>query len=114
MSTTSNRLNDLAVESTQTMFETANFLQKQNAALIQSWFSTMEANEKNGRELLRKAMKQTQEAQTLWLDYVRESFRDTTETFTRVAGSQLRGFTERMENVTAEVKNGKKVEPAAK
>jgi hypothetical protein len=97
MTTTANRLNDLAIESTQTAFETATLLQRQNAALIQSWFSTVEAHQQSGRELLKKALKQAQEAQNLWLQYVQESFTSTTETFAQ-----------------AQVKNGKKAEPAAK
>jgi hypothetical protein len=108
MNSTTDRINDLAIESTQTVLDTASFLQRQNAALIESWFNTLEANQKTGRELARKAMKQAQEARALWLQYTQDNVKVTTETFARAAGTQWREVSEQLDTVTEQVKNSAK------
>jgi polyhydroxyalkanoate synthesis regulator phasin len=113
-SATTDRFNDLAIEYTQTVLDTANFVQRQNAALIQSWFTTLESNQQTGRELVRKAMQQAQEARTLWVQLAQETFRASTDTFTRAAGTQLREMSEQIDTAGQQVKNGaRKSETAA-
>jgi hypothetical protein len=115
MTTTANRLNDLTIESTETALDAANLVQRQNATLAQSWLTTLEANQQSGRELVRKSIKQTQEAQNLWLQHVQETFRATTDSVARAAGSQLREMSEHLDSARGQTKNGtKKPETAAK
>jgi hypothetical protein len=115
MSNVNDRINDLAVESAQTALDSAHFIQRQNAAFVQSWFSTVQSNQQTGRELVGRSIKQVQEAQQLWLQLIRESFRTTTETFSGFAGSQLREVGEQIDHATKGSNNAsKKAETASK
>ena len=71
--TTIDRINTLVRESTETALDSAALVQRQNAELVQSWLGASEAGQKAARDLTLQGLKQTQEAQSLWVELVQES-----------------------------------------
>lgn len=108
------RLTTLTVESTQTFMDGWFLIQRQNAQIVQNVFSAIEGNQKPVRELTGQFLRQTQEAQQLWLDYTRDAFRNTVDTVTHSARAQMEQVGQGFEKVNREVKNGAKKAEAAK
>ena len=105
MNEATQRLNTLAIESTQTMIDAAHAAQKQNAQLFQSWYETLEKTQHSNRQLAVTLLKQGQEMQQLWFEVFRESLRTATDTAVKTADAQM----DRM----ARQANGAKRETAA-
>lgn len=115
MNDVTDRINKLTVESTQTMLDSVYLAQRQNAALAQSYFSALEANQKTSRDLMGKAMTQAQEAQELWFQLARESYRNGVDTFTSMASFGAKQAADSVESVAKSVNNGaKKTEASVK
>lgn len=113
--TAKDRINDLAVETTQTLLDSAYLAQKQNAQLVNSWLSVLEANHKETRNLVAQLMRQTQEAQSLWVRYTQDAFRTNVETFTRTTQAQMKEFSENLETAAHQANSAAaRVQPAAK
>jgi hypothetical protein len=88
--TTIDRFNTVVRESTQTAFEAAAAVQRQNVQLFQTWIGTLEANQQIARELTLRTLGQVQEAQRLWADLVQETVRTSVENVTNLTETQLR------------------------
>jgi BMFP domain-containing protein YqiC len=77
------RMNALAVDATQTFIDAAYLAQRQSAQLLQAWLNTLDAGQKEQREIASQLIKQTKEAQELLQQYVQESSRAGAEVFTK-------------------------------
>jgi hypothetical protein len=108
MTTVTDRISDLTVESFHTALDGASYVQRQNSAFIQSWLTALEANGATGRELVSKSIRQAQEAQQLWFQLWQESFRNSTETFSGFLGSQFREVGEQINTAGRQATNGAK------
>lgn len=77
MTTTStiNRMNDLAVETTNTVVEGALLAQRQGVAVAQSVLNNLQQNQEANRTIATTMIKQAQEAQQLWAELAQESVR---------------------------------------
>jgi hypothetical protein len=102
MNDLTDRVNKLAQESSQTLLDTAYFVGRQNGALLQTWFNTLEANHQTSRDLLGKSINQMFEAQQLWYKLSTEWFRSSTETWTNATN----GATEQFQAATKTAANG--------
>lgn len=89
-----NQMGNLAVESTQTLVDAAYLAQRQSAQLIQAWLSTLDANQKAQRDIATRLVQQSQEAQNLLQQYVRESVRSSADTFARATQAGINQATE--------------------
>ena len=89
-----NQMNDLAVQSTQTLVDAAYLAQRQSAELIQAWLNTLDSNQKAQRDIATRLVKQSQEAQNLLQEYVRESVRSSADTMTNPTQAGLQQATE--------------------
>jgi len=76
-------MNALAVDATQTFIDAAYLAQRQSAQLLQEWLNTLDAGQKEQREIASQLIKQTKEAQELLQQYVQESSRAGAEVFTK-------------------------------
>jgi hypothetical protein len=90
------RFNDLAIESAQSVVDSAYLAQRQNAEFLQSWLQALEANQQRTRELAGKLIGQMQEGQSLWLQFSQELFRNNLEAFTKAAQAQAEEAAERL------------------
>src|SRR5579859_3553348 len=79
------RMSALAVDATQTFIDAAYLAQRQSTQLLQGWLNTLDAGQKEQREIESKLIKQTQEAQNLLQQYVQETSRVGAEAFTRTS-----------------------------
>lgn len=77
------RMNKLAVETTQTFIDAAYLAQRQSAQLLQAWLNTLDANQQEQRTIAARLIQQAQEAQNLLQQYVQESSRAGAEAFTK-------------------------------
>jgi BMFP domain-containing protein YqiC len=77
------QMSALAVEATQTFIDAAYLAQRQSAQLLQAWLNTLDAGQKEQREIASQLIKQTKEAQILLQQYVQESSRAGTGVFTK-------------------------------
>ncbi|GAC1332843.1 MAG: hypothetical protein NVSMB22_25050 [Chloroflexota bacterium] len=103
--TTIDRINDLTIESTNTLLDAVLQAQSQSVTVAQSIVSTLEQNQKANRNLITSMFRQAQEAQKLWIQLAQESTRTTTETFTRLGREQVSRATETFSNAAAETNN---------
>jgi hypothetical protein len=78
-----NRMTDLATESTQTFIDAAYLAERQSAQLLEAWMNTLDASQKQQREIAAKLVRQAREAQQLLQQYVQESFRAGVDAFTQ-------------------------------
>lgn len=69
------RMNDLALESTQTFIDATYLAQRQSAQLIQAWLNTLDNNQQQSRDVATRLLQQAQEAQSLLQQYVRDTVR---------------------------------------
>ena len=76
------RISALTEESTTLAFDTAAFAQQQNVQLAKAWLDATVAGQKTMKDLTLRALKQTQQAQSLWLDLVEESVQTGIDTAT--------------------------------
>lgn len=77
------RMSALAVDATQTFIDAAYLAQRQSTQLLQAWLTTLDAGQKEQREIASQLIKQTQEAQTLLQRYMQESSPAGTGVFTK-------------------------------
>jgi hypothetical protein len=82
---TTDRLNRLAMESTQTLIDAAYLAQRQSADLLRAWLNSLDATQQQQRDIATKLVEQTQEAQHLLRDFVRESTRASLDVATRAS-----------------------------
>lgn len=91
-------LNNVAIDTTQTLVDAAYLAQQQSAQLVQAWFNTLSANQQQQREIATRLIQQAQEAQNLLQQYVGQSFRSGVSTFTNVAQNGARNAAEAVNN----------------
>ncbi|MGI8825336.1 MAG: hypothetical protein ACR2JC_06800 [Chloroflexota bacterium] len=87
--TTIDRMNDLAIESTNSIIDTVVLAQKQGVTIAQSMLSVVEQNHEANHNLATTIARQTQEAQNLWMQLARESMRNATSVFAQVSEAQV-------------------------
>lgn len=80
MTTANDRLNNLIAESTQTAFDAAAQMQRQNATLLQSWMTVVEAGQEATRQYTLKTLEHAREAQNIWRELVQETLWTTGQT----------------------------------
>lgn len=83
------RSSDLAIESAQSLVDSAYLAQRQALQLNQAVLNTIEANHQATRDLAGKLVRQTLEGQGLWWQFVRESFLTTADFYARATRSAL-------------------------
>jgi polyhydroxyalkanoate synthesis regulator phasin len=105
--TTVDRLNTLVRQQTETAFETAAFVQRQNAELFQNWLTIVEANQKAARDFALQTVQRAQEAQSLWVEIVQESFDTGIDNVTTFAQNGMKETSEQVEKVTRQAKADK-------
>ncbi|GAC1320250.1 MAG: hypothetical protein NVS2B16_08410 [Chloroflexota bacterium] len=101
----SNRMNDLALESTQTLIDAAYLAQRQSAQLIQAWLNTLDANQQQSRDVAGKLLQQSQEAQKLLQEYVRDTVRTNADAFNQASQAGYANFTQGFSQVAEQVGN---------
>lgn len=113
--TTIDRINTLVRESTETAFETAAFVQRQNAQLFQTWLNNVETSQSTMRDLTLRAIGQVQEAQRLWFEVAQENIRTGVENARDLTETQLKEASEQFDKASRQTKaNGNRiVTPAA-
>jgi hypothetical protein len=77
------QMNRLVAESTQTLVDAAYLAQRQSAELLQAWLNTLGSNQQAQREIAAKLVQQSQEAQKLLQQFVRETAQANVESFTK-------------------------------
>ncbi len=102
------RMNTLAVESTQTLVDAAYLAQRQSAQLLQAWLNTLDESQKAQREIAATLVKQAQDAQSLLQEFVRESIQSNVETFTKTTQAQFKEVANSFNTVTEQVSTGAK------
>jgi hypothetical protein len=98
--TTIDRVNSLLRESTETAFDTAALVQRQNLQLLQTWANALETNQQTFRGLTLRAIGQIQEAQRLWVDLAQESIKTGVETATNAAETGIKEASEQFEKAS--------------
>lgn len=111
--TTFDRMNDLTVESTNTLVDGLFQMQAQSVALAQSVLNTVVQNQQTNRDLTHTMIQQTQEAQKLWYQLAQESARAATDAFAQASRQQVDRATETMNNVAAQAASATRRAPAA-
>ena len=91
-----NRMNDLAVETTQTLVDAAYLAQKQSAQLLQAWLGTLDSSQQAQRDVASRLVKQAQEAQNLLQQFVQQTFQANFDTLNRTAQSGFRQASDTM------------------
>lgn len=98
-----NQMNDLAVQTTQTLVDAAYLAQQQSGQLIQAWLDTLGTGQKQQREIATQLVKQTQEAQSLLGQYVQQSIRNTAGAYTNAAQTGFQTVSETVNRVNEQV-----------
>lgn len=104
MTTTIDRLNTLTRESVETAFDAAHATQRQNAQLLESWLGVVETGQKTARDLTLKALQQAQQARSLWLELIQETFDTGVDTATAFAQNGLRETSETVNRTQRQAK----------
>lgn len=100
--TTIDRMNDLAVESTSTWIDSVSLAQRGSVTVAQSVLSAVEQNQETTRALATTMLKQAQEGQRLWTQFVQEWFRTASDTAASVSQNQVSHFNETVNSVKAQ------------
>lgn len=98
------KISTLTEESTALAFDTAAFVQQQNVQVAKTWLDATVAGQQTIKDLTLRAIKQTQQAQSLWLDLVQDSVRTGVDTATAVGKTQLAETSEHLDKVNSRVK----------
>jgi len=107
--TTFDRINDLTVESTNTLVDGLFQTQAQSVTLAQAVLNTLVQNQQTNQALATAVVRQAQEAQKLWLQLAQESARTAGDTFAQATRAQADRAGETVNNVGAETAgNGKR------
>jgi hypothetical protein len=115
MNTVTDRINDLAIEATQTALDGAYFVQRQNGQFIQSWYNTLETNRQGAKEIVTRGIRQAQEGQRLWLQLTQQWLRTATETAVQSAQFGLEEVSNGLDKAQAQTNStSKKAEAASK
>jgi hypothetical protein len=115
MNSVTDRINDLTVETAQTALDGLYFVYRQNGQFIQSWYSTLEANQPAGKEVAQRGIRQAQEAQRLWLQLGQQWVRAATESALQTAQFGLDEMNNGLGKAQAHVNSSaKKAEAASK
>lgn len=113
--TAADRINTLAVEATQTLVDAAYLAQRQSAELLQAWLNTLDAGQKQQREIAARLVQQAQEGQRLLQQYVQESVQTNVDTFTKATQAGFKQVNEAVSTVAEQVNSSaKRAESASK
>jgi hypothetical protein len=108
------RISTLTEESTTLAFDTAAFVQQQNVQFAKAWLDATVAGQNAMKDLTLRAIRQTQQAQSLWLDVAQETVRTGVDTATAVGKTQLHETSEQLDKVNSRVKAAANSEKSSK
>jgi hypothetical protein len=104
---TAQRISSLNVDSATTLIDGAYTAQTQGVQLADAWLKVVAENQKVTRDLFVTLLKQATEAQGLWSEYVRESYRTNFDRFAEM-GVQFRDASNNSTPVFVETKEANK------
>jgi hypothetical protein len=102
-----NRMNELAVETTQTFIDAAYLAQRQSTELLQAWLRTLDASQQEQREIASKLIRQTQEAQSLLQQFAQQSVQASANAFSTAAQTGLNTASENFQRAAETVRETK-------